>query len=70
MAEAWCETVVDEALIETTRDLLPPGEGEILMRVPVLSTRLKRMGSEPLTLQPKETQSNPAGLRSRLPESP
>ena len=44
VAEAWCETVVDEALIETTRDLLPPGEDEILMRVPVRATRLKRLG--------------------------
>ena len=40
VAEAWCESEADEALIETTRDLLPPGEGEILMRVQVRATRL------------------------------
>ena len=44
VAEAWCETEADEALIETTRDLLPPGESEILMRVQVRATRLKRLG--------------------------
>ncbi len=44
LAEAWCETEADEALIESTRDLLPPGDGEILMRLPVLATRLKRLG--------------------------
>ena len=44
LAEDWCETEADEALIESTRDVLPPGNGEILMRVPVLATRLKRIG--------------------------
>ena len=42
LAEAWCETEADEALIESTRDVLPPGDSEILMRVSVLATRLKR----------------------------
>ena len=42
VAEAWCETEADEALIESTRDVLPPGDSEILMRVPVLATRLRR----------------------------
>ena len=44
LAEAWCETEADEALIESTRDLLPPGEGEILMRVQVRATLLERLG--------------------------
>ena len=44
LTEAWCETEADEALIESTRDVLPPGDGEILMRVPVLAVRLKRLG--------------------------
>jgi hypothetical protein len=44
LAEAWCETEADEAVIESTRDVLHPGDGEILMRVPVLATRLKRLG--------------------------
>ena len=44
VSEAWCETEADEALIETTRDLLPRGQGEILMRVVVRATRLKRFG--------------------------
>ena len=44
VAEAWCESEADEALIEKTRDLLPPGEDEILMRVPVRAARLKRLG--------------------------
>ena len=43
LAEAWCETQADEALIESTRDVLPLGDGEILMRVPALATRLKRL---------------------------
>ena len=43
VAEAWCETVADEALIETTRDLLSQGESEILMRVQVRAARLKRL---------------------------
>ena len=43
-AEAWCETEADETLIETTRDLLPPRQGEILMRVQVRATRLERLG--------------------------
>ena len=42
VAEAWCETEADEALIESTRDVLPLGDSEILMRVPVLATRLRR----------------------------
>ena len=42
VAEAWCETEADEALIESTRDVLPPGDSEILMRVRVLATRLRR----------------------------
>ena len=44
LAEVWCETEADEALIESIRDVLPPGDSEILMRVPVLATRLKRVG--------------------------
>ena len=44
LAEAWCETEADEALIESTRGVLPPEDGEILMRVPVQATRLKRLG--------------------------
>lgn len=48
VSESWCETEADEVLIETTRDLLPPGESEILMRVEVRATRLKRLG-QPLS---------------------
>ena len=44
VAEAWCETEAEEALIETTRDLLSPGPGEILMRVQMRATRLERLG--------------------------
>ena len=44
LAEDWYETEADEALIESIRELLPPRDGEILMRVPVLATRLKRLG--------------------------
>ena len=44
LAEDWCETEADEALIESARDVLPTGDGEIPMRVPVLATRLKRLG--------------------------
>jgi hypothetical protein len=45
LEEAWCETPEDEALINATRDLLSRGEGNILMRVPVRATRLRRLRS-------------------------
>ena len=45
LEEAWCETAEDEALIERTGDLLPQGEGDILMRVQVRAARLRRLQS-------------------------
>jgi hypothetical protein len=45
LEEAWCETAEDEALIEATRDLLPQGKGDILMRVQVRAARLRRLRS-------------------------
>ncbi len=48
LEEAWCETAEDEALIESTRDLLSQGEGDILMRVQVRAARLPRLRSRPL----------------------
>lgn len=45
LEEDWCETAEDGALLESTRDLLSQGEGEILMRVQVRAARLRRLRS-------------------------
>ena len=44
IAKDWCESVADETLIESTRDLLSQGNAEIVIREPVRVARLKRLG--------------------------
>ena len=44
VAESWADLVAAEPLIETTRELLSQGEGEILMRELARAARLKRLG--------------------------
>lgn len=44
LAHNWGDVVSDTPLIENTRNLLPQGEGRILMRELVRAARLRRIG--------------------------